>query len=527
MAKKQPAGEATPTTGATWVVGTFSLDAGPLADGQRFEAAGVLWATSDGLLLGVDAAEGATQPERLRAAFDKALAERIKGTKQTSPREIRTASNELLVALRDHVPAGLSLVEGETPEVTALAEALADHIARTNAPGPSAPVEVPAGEASPTAGFFRACAALYRAAPWKLLPSDQDILLFSAPALDIRQAAISIIGQAGESFGLVLFESVDAFEAYVSAAVGASGQAAKRGKDIEIDKLPAHLGLSFDGAGQVPADLRRLVRARGWEVASNDAFPTVLAIDEGARGRPTTVREQLVVEVVALAVTAFLADADAIRRAFRTDRMLEQSLTVTSSQGPIAVHLGAPVGGSSPDDEDDDDAPFEGVPTTGDEAIQLGETLLAAFAEAPEAGPFFDVGSIGSLVMLAWETLEKTPLSLTTDELATLLFERYARDIAAPPDVAPEIVSVLGAFFTWLARTRGDAAPHAAQSAALLDEEAARTLWQGLADRARWSDEKRAMMVGVPLAPLPPRAKPKGPLSQAEKNKQKAARKKR
>jgi hypothetical protein len=66
--------------------------------------------------------------------------------------------------------------------------------------------------------FFRAAANLFRAKPWEVVPSDQGVFSVTIEKLDLRDAALSVIGQMGQSLGFILFSGIDDFEAYLDAA---------------------------------------------------------------------------------------------------------------------------------------------------------------------------------------------------------------------------------------------------------------------------------------------------------------------
>ena len=389
-------------------------------------------------------------------------------------------------------------------------------------PSPDSVGSLDLSPARPSAAFFRAAADLHRAAPWRFFPGNDDLIGFSAAALGVTNAVLSIIGQDDEAFGVILFYSIDAFEQYAGASLerGAGGADA-----VALEKLPEHLGLTFDGAREVDPELRKLVKARGWDLASDRAYPSVLSANEGGERRTTTAHEQRIMTVVADGLVRFLRDRSALRRAFRTGEEQTTELDVETAEGPVTLVLRVPVEAAAEDEAPDDDAAETGAITAADvtdpeTAMEHGVQLIEVFATAPEAEPFFEVESLGTLVMLAWDHFGATPSTLTPEALRTLLRLHYPRDIAAPPDLAPELVQVLRAFFAFLLRAYE--APHASACGEMLDDEAARSLWQGLADRSLWSREKAEMMIGVRLAPLPPR--PKRALTQAEKNKAKARR---
>src|SRR5688572_31752423 len=62
--------------------------------------------------------------------------------------------------------------------------------------------------------FFDAAAALYRAAPWRIVTEDQ-VVRVDITRLGIDGRCLSVIGSAGESLGLLLFPSLDDFDDFI------------------------------------------------------------------------------------------------------------------------------------------------------------------------------------------------------------------------------------------------------------------------------------------------------------------------
>jgi hypothetical protein len=532
---------------APWVGGIVEfLEAVEVADEPPARFFLLLWGTTDGLFLGHALSDVPFVEETIRASWDETVVK--SATLGRAPASLRVTTDEIRAALASVLPAAVSVEVGPTPEVDTFASAMAPHLGADLGddavdPKRAGHLDAVANEGGPDAarasrGLFRSAAALYRAAPWSVLPSDSDLLEISIPALVVERGVLSVIGQAGEAKGVLFLHNLQDFETYFAAVATESAEEAARNEAA----IPPHIGLTFDASRHVDSEVRRLIKARGFEVASADAFPSVLAIDGGARPRRPSDGEQLLMEVVAASLAQFFEDKAAVRRAFRTDRVRSLTVTAETSRGPIEVTLRGPIpgedeaAGSEADDALDEDAlaeVFAKEVTSPDEAVDLGQALLEAFADAPEAEAFVDVGSIGSLVLLAWSHERATPLTLTPEQLGTCLLTHFPHEVAMPPEIALEVQQIYGAFFAFLARlSQPDEqgrtllqAPHAAANAALLDDTLMRSLWSALADRTRFSEEKAKQMAGVPLTATPP--KPKGPLSRSEKNKQKAARKKR
>lgn len=421
----------------------------------------------------------------------------------------------------------------DPPDADRFAAQVEEHLSRLDRPQPR--LARSEEQALPGPALFRAAAAYHRRAPWRVFPSDQDIVLFSVPALGVHEAVLSVMGQDGTNPGLLLFFSLGDFEAFVAAAVNDAGHFSATGNDIDKEKLPAHLALTFDAAKHVPRELRQLVSARRWDLSADDAFPAILAVEAGMRARVPKAWEQLLMEIAALGVTAFLEDESALRRAYRTDRFHDDQFELETSQGRLVAILGGPVGGEEDEGDEDGADGADGADAAGQEerdpplsreerALAACEAVVRAFADDDEAEPFFDVSAVAAFILHASQEHGREPSAIDPELVRTILLSSYPAEAAIPPQIAPEIVAGLRSLFAWLDRTAGEQAPHAAACSAMLDEDFMRALWVELCKPALWSAEKRASMAGVRLPPVPPKSRPAGPLTQAEKNKRKAAR---
>jgi SEC-C motif len=124
--------------------------------------------------------------------------------------------------------------------------------------------------------FFRAAAGLFRDKPWKIVPTDQSILSVTIDKLEVRDAAMSVIGQMRQSLGFILFSGIDDFEAYLEAA-----DAMEHGEE---PVMPPHFALNFERRAELGAALRKEIAEYHWEVAAGDAYPWLMAIDEDLQG---------------------------------------------------------------------------------------------------------------------------------------------------------------------------------------------------------------------------------------------------
>lgn len=179
-----------------------------------------------------------------------------------APARVRVASPELADALRATHPA-IEVVVAPTPEIDAVLALMRERM------GEDAQTEQsylsPEVGADAVASFFRAAAGLFRSKPWKVVPTDHSLFSVTIEELELREAAMSVIGQMGQSLGLILFSGIDDFEAYLDAAAAIERR--------EEPAMPPHFALNFDRGAELSAALRKEIAEHRWEVAGPAAYP--------------------------------------------------------------------------------------------------------------------------------------------------------------------------------------------------------------------------------------------------------------
>lgn len=128
------------------------------------------------------------------------------------------------------------------------------------------------------AALFRAAADFYRGAPWTSF-SDGIPLAFEPD--DGSTWAGAVMGQAGQTYGLALYENPDdLFRFY--------GDEPPAGDGDDLEVLNALTGrvltLLFDEARDLPRPMRREVARKGWEVASPSAYPILIVMNTPGGG---------------------------------------------------------------------------------------------------------------------------------------------------------------------------------------------------------------------------------------------------
>ena len=153
----------------------------------------------------------------------------------------------------------------------------------------------------------------------------------------------AVIGALEESFGILLFDSLDDFERMLDAGeeLEATGQIS------ELDMIMT--SLSYERGADLPDEMRREVQRHGWPVAAATAYPVVEYRGGDDLARPPTPRELRIMTACTEALVAVLGqDPDAF-----LDGEQPISLSHVDRSG-VAVHLRSPPTGRVAGDDDDE-----------------------------------------------------------------------------------------------------------------------------------------------------------------------------
>lgn len=267
----------------------------PVQDGNSVYHADVfLWMELPrGVLLVVRASDPRT-PVSLAESLEEAMQRPGEGPPRR-PTWIRVAGERDAVELR-RTAGGIPIVVAPVPELDDVFEQL---IAAT-APQPS---YLGHGEIAPqlVAGLFQAANLLFRTAPWKRL-SDQQILRVDIPGRGIHGACLSVMGAARESFGLLLFGSIEDFDSFLEIA---SGPRPDERPALPMNGRVALRSLSFNIGDELPQSLLGEIEEHRWPVAGPNAYPTLFCLGAGFTPRFVTESDVQITTAVTLAFVAF------------------------------------------------------------------------------------------------------------------------------------------------------------------------------------------------------------------------------
>lgn len=317
-------------TGSEWVGGVVSLPGWVGDEDDRDRPEALFWLSEEGAVLGHLLGERGTllhmAAANLRDTIKRPLVEKAR-----APARVRVASAELARVLRK-AHAGLEIVCAPTPELDEVVEDLRDQIEEDiDAVPPYLSPEI--GPAA-VGAFFRAAAALFRAQPWKHLPSGDAVFAVTIEQLGVRDAILTVIGQNGDGLGFILFASFDDYEAYLAAA-----EAFER--DEERD-MPPHLGLTFELEEELSEALRNDIRQHGWEVTAAGGHPSLVIVDDDLVANSPSASELSIAEAIALALVRLLADHNSQTPVLNRRSDSARTLRVTTQAGDFEVTLGVP-----------------------------------------------------------------------------------------------------------------------------------------------------------------------------------------
>jgi hypothetical protein len=282
------------------ITAPFFVEGGVEEGRDPFRPEMVLWLEMpSGLVVGQQVAAREETPGALGRALLEAIRAPLSGPPRR-PNTIRIPNTQEAAALRAVIGDTIPISIAPTPELDALLNQMVESMG-ADAPNPS---YLDDGRIAPeaVAKLFASAEVLYRTAPWKVA-SDDQVLRLDIPSLDVEGVCLSIIGSLDENLGLILFPSVEGYDAFLRAEEKfASGES-----DGPVDLGTDWLSLSFDRGADLPNSMRREVAKHGWPVAGAGAYPVVMHFERDGISRPPTQREFEIATACATSLCAFFA----------------------------------------------------------------------------------------------------------------------------------------------------------------------------------------------------------------------------
>ena len=287
-----------------WEIGVVSLPATvPGEDGIPFRPVVALVMEASGAIRAMAPGHPNRPLEALKQAIAQAREHPQPPCEPGEPRRVVVDSARLLDWVPKVLPRAL-VSKGATPRLAEAARSLREHMAGGDGlRGLEAMTTYFTEDITPDAvrEFFEVAAALYDRRPWRRIPSDGHLFQVTCLPLGIRGWTCCVIGQNRESYGVILFDSVDDYGRYVDAAE----QADRSGFD-PMTAFPSYRAINFEPKRAMPKPLLREIEHHDWPVAEGDAYPTVMLVESDLVFPPPRQMDVLRLELVALALCEWL-----------------------------------------------------------------------------------------------------------------------------------------------------------------------------------------------------------------------------
>ena len=295
----------------------------------------VIWMDSHGLVVGQELLSPEDGEDALARTLLEVFERPLVGPRRR-PSTIRVADRYLAAEVRAAVGRRIPVRVAPTPELDELLDAMVESLSSEGGIESRDESYFENGRIPPetVAALFAAAESLHRASPWALVTDDQ-VLRLDIPTFEVEGACITIIGNLGESFGVLVFPSFAGYLVFAALADQSS-----RPEGGRPDFGTSWLALNFERGADLSASMRREVAAHGWPVAAADAYPHVARFDHDGTPYPTRPRDLEIAAATAAAFSRFFA---AHRDLFERDEIEPVCESYTVLDG-VEVRLTAPAG---------------------------------------------------------------------------------------------------------------------------------------------------------------------------------------
>jgi hypothetical protein len=355
---------------------------------------------------------------------------------------LRVDDERIADALRARLGPDQPVRVGPVPELRAPLAALSRFTGRGGGSRREEPLWTDEASAEARTGFFDAASQFERSAPWETA-GDGQVLRLDVPAMGWEGACASILGAAGEEFGLLLLRSLEDFVAFTRLA-GEPGRPAKRQRGIGI----LLLSVNFDHPDSITGGhvLAKRARAHGWQPGPEGRLAYLLKVSPDSVAQPVTTDDYRLATAGLEAVRLFI---EKNRRLFDEPPTegVETRLRIAMPTGDVEVRVTAPP----------DDLPWawgEEEPIDGLRRLENG-AALEAFLEARRTSGASEeeVGHAREVVddALRFKASRGEPGDRwTPDEVEEYLLRHYPARGSAPDEELELVPASLDAFLDWL-----------------------------------------------------------------------------
>ena len=470
-----------------WVGGVVTLPVSVTEGGKTFQPRLIVWLdAATEMVLGSSLAS----PQDGLVSAGASLRETARDLKvgnPVMPGRVRVATPALAEVLRRDSIEGVEVVCAPTPELDRAIDALLEQLAGAEEERDPRYLRGDA-TAEGTAAMFRAAARLYRTSPWNVIAHDNHLIGVTSESLGLRDAVVSVIGQAGQVRGFVLFACLDDFHQF--------GDASRWAHQDGSIALPGNLALTYVDRAEVGPRLLEEIATHRWELAKAAAYPVIYATDQDALARGPTQREMLRIEAIATSLAEIIHESRSeLEDAFEGGSRLVLHKELETSGGKLELTISAPHPGQQADNallDDDGEVDEDRVAAYRIAAYRI--EILDQFKASPEAQAEPGAHWAALLVDYATSYFGTTVESLATEEFHELVFEIFPRKVSVEPEAAPAIIAGLRAFLRFLQRERPGS--RARGHLTLLEGDASQRLARMLADPSNFGPAKSFIMGG-------------------------------
>lgn len=460
-----------------WVGGSITMPGFVTGEpGDNYQPTMAVWLNEIGQVVGMDLRNPNGPAYDPIALLKQTIANPMAGP-TAAPSHIRINDKKIAEKLQKAFTT-IQISVGPTPELDNLANDMLDM------PGEAEPQiysEIAVNNHT-VKSFFESTAALYKSTPWKTVPHDQCLIGVTVESLGLSNAVLCVIGQIGESFGILLFDSLPDYERYTLL-----GDAMERGVEPNI---PPHRALNFENANEIPANVRKDIALHQWTVANPDAYPSLMAPADNCVLKPLTEDDIELFDIIAQALPSALSQTTFVQALLGGAEHSAEYQILTNNR-PAIITLQAPY-------------PYERVmqasgaadnliaqllvlervndaDTDWDKHNELTDALLSHYNESPESQSLdINIGAATLIMDFAFNYCACTIATITPLVLDEIIFSIIPRKVMIKQEDAADIINDSRAFLCFLQRAYG--LERVAECLTMLDDSAIEHLANALGD---------------------------------------------
>lgn len=477
-----------------WVGGIVEMTPVLSDEGIPERISSIMWVDQEGMVQGVQIYPHHEVMQALASDLEATLNNPGFGD-PVLPTRIRVSDPDIADALSGHFPQ-IEIAVGPTPEFDAMAQEMLETLSSNSKEPPGFLEQNLAPERiSP---FFSATAGLYKAKPWNVAPSDDCLFSLSIPALQMHDAIVCIIGQAGMEFAVLVFESQRDYESYRLAG--------EYLLDDRIDDfsrwMPKYRALNFVPGKELTSAIRKEITANHWTVANSQAYPALLCSIRVGVLRELVDDDLMTFEILSEALVKVLKNPKQLLTSWEQGQPCPQSFTIETGDEAYDIELTSPPVLSDPDNLIQVMANHfrRSYEPDWDELESLAERINEKFRASSEYSEGGCDGGTSDIVMhFLLNYTDNCIATALPSDLAEVLFGIVPRKVMAPPSEAPVMIRELRVFYQFLKREFGLVQADACLE--LLTDDAIDELRESLGDPSKAGIGKSLLMGNEPVLP--------------------------